>query len=49
MVTYNTPCTHIVLRIDTQQLPFGDSGDAMQWLFRDLAERCCGTGFSITN
>jgi hypothetical protein len=29
MVTYNTPCTHIALQIDTQELPFGDFGDAM--------------------
>jgi hypothetical protein len=30
MVAYNMPSTHIVLRIDTQELPFGDFGDAMQ-------------------
>jgi hypothetical protein len=29
MVAHNTPFAHIVLRIDTQQLPFGDFGDAM--------------------
>jgi hypothetical protein len=29
MVAYSMPSTDIVLRIDTQELPFGDFGDAM--------------------
>jgi hypothetical protein len=29
MVTYDTPSTQIVVRIDTQQLPFSDFRDAL--------------------
>jgi hypothetical protein len=44
MVTYDTPSTQIVVRIETQELPFGDFSDAVtQETAGRSTDGCCAT------